>query len=138
MNKIIYIISAVCIFIIFKAYASTFENIYTIKDIQGGWWPSCEGSTVEFLISGDKYIGDFYGRHPLSLNNNTLTFENGFVEGHNVNVSFKPREFFILNVSKEHMVLQSTTDEGAKREWKLFSCVSEHSDSLIKNKKTTK
>jgi len=133
MNKIIYILSALCVFGIHKVNASTNENIYTIKDIQGGWWSSCEEPAVEFLISGNKYFGDFHGKHPLSLNSNVLIFKNGLVEGHNVSVSFKPREFLILNVSKERMVLQSITDEGEKREWKLFSCVSEHSDGLNEN-----
>ena len=94
---------------------------YDLKDIQGDWWSNCEAPAVEFSIKGAEYSGDFYDSHPLTLEGSIINFRNGFVEGHSVNVSFKPREYRILSLSNDAMLLESNMENNSHI-WKLYSC----------------
>lgn len=119
MNRIISVF-----FIIFTVslISACIETKFTLKNIQGGWFSDCEDPAVEFLIRQNEYSGDFHGSHPLILKNDLLIFENGLVENHSVNVSFKRREYKILSLSKDSMVLEYSSGNGSKKEWTLFLC----------------
>ena len=119
MHRALYTLCITYLLILPNSYG---HSEFTLEDIQGGWWSNCEDPAVEFFISENQYHGDFYDSHPLTLNKNLLVFENGFVEGHSVNVSFKPREYKILSLSEESMVLESNTENGGESKWELFSC----------------
>lgn len=120
MYKKIQLLSIVYLLSLPNAYGG---SEFMLKDIQGGWWSDCEDPAVEFLIRENEYSGDFVDSHPLTLNNKFLTFKNGLINGHRINVSFKPITYKILSLSKERMVLQHTSDKGKKNEWELLSCL---------------
>ena len=116
MNKSCYL------FLILFAVCGCTENNFSIEGIQGDWFSNCNDPAVEFSITGNKYSGDFYGSHELTLENNLLIFKNGLVEGHSVEVSFKPKQFKLLDLSKNNMVLEYYSQNNEKIKWKLYSC----------------
>ncbi|MDR2172916.1 MAG: hypothetical protein LBE32_01730 [Burkholderiales bacterium] len=94
---------------------------YSLADVQGVWWSDCKNPAAEFVIKNDHYFGDFLGQHKVSIKDNVLTFEGGFVVGHDVNVSGKPLSFIIISARPSELVLRSLAN-GHDRDWRLHSC----------------
>jgi hypothetical protein len=98
------------------------DGAYTIDDVQGSWWASCDDPAAEFYISGDEYGGDFLGTHPVEVRNSVLTFKKGFVEGHSAEVTGVPVSFRILEASGSNLVLASVSKEHASSRRTLQAC----------------
>jgi hypothetical protein len=98
------------------------DDAYTIEDVQGAWWSSCEEPAAEFSISGTEYGGDFLGTHPVQVANGVLIFKQGLVEGDSVEVSGTPLNFRILQADDDNLVLEAVNKDVAPRTWKLVAC----------------
>jgi hypothetical protein len=97
---------------------------YSLADIQGGWWASCDAPAVEFYVKGDEYSGDFRGTYKLELTNGTLILKDGLVDGHSIDVTHAPIAFRIVSVSKDSLVLRLShpSQSHAAQDWHLLSC----------------
>ncbi|MDR2220131.1 MAG: hypothetical protein LBE24_06075 [Methylobacillus sp.] len=118
----VFIVSAALFSINVAGCAADSSRHYSLSDVQGAWWSKCSDPAVEFLIQNDRYSGDFFDDHKLSVKDNILTFEDGLVVGHDVNVSGTPLAFLIISISPSELVLRRVTAERDDRDWRLLSC----------------
>lgn len=95
---------------------------FSLDDLQGGWWASCDDPAVEFLVDRDEYVGDFSGKYRLSLLGDILTFSAGLAESHNVEPTHKPTSFRILAATGEQLVLRPVLANSQADDWRLQSC----------------
>ena len=96
------------------------ENVYTLKDIQGVWWESCDDPVAAFYISGDTYGGDFLGTYIIKLSGNMIEFDHGLPEGHSINPNGVPQGYLILSANKQKLTLQHLENDGSA--FDLYAC----------------
>lgn len=98
------------------------NSAYSLAALQGGWWASCDAPAVEFYIQDDQYSGDFEGSYVLSLSGDVLTFNDGLVDGHSVNVTHMPLSFRIVELTGDMLVLRPLDAAFANGDWQLHAC----------------
>ncbi len=60
---------------LFSSVSIASENEYSLQDVQGAWWSSCDDPAADFVISGNSYTGDFEGTYTCSVENNKLSVD---------------------------------------------------------------
>jgi hypothetical protein len=95
---------------------------YSIDALQGAWWQDCEQPAAEFFISDDEYSGDFEGSYKATLTGDLLVFDDGFADGHSVNVTHVPLEFRIVELTNKRLVLSPLPGNPFTSDWHLQSC----------------
>ena len=83
---------------------------FTLQDVQGYWWASCNDPAVQFAVQGDKYFGDFEGEFKARVENDMLVIEQG--PGAPV--------YRIIAASPQRLVLRPVA--GPAQDWVLRSC----------------
>jgi hypothetical protein len=96
--------------------------VYSLDALQGAWWSDCDAPAAEFVISGDEYFGDFEGSYRVKLTGDVLVFNDGFADGHSINVTHLPLEFRILELTDERVVLSPLPGNLFTDDWHLQSC----------------
>jgi len=97
--------------------------VYSIEDVQGGWWSSCNDTAVEFFIDDIDYYGDFIGKYRVDVTDNKITFTKGLIDGHSVNVTGIPLVFDIVKLTQNSLHLNPIQGNPYKGLWVLYSCV---------------
>jgi hypothetical protein len=106
--------------------AAEAKKTYSLADVQGVWWDSCDDPAAAFGISGDRYFGDFdfgdyVGELKISISGNVLRFESGFPVGHSVDVSGQPFSALIISVTANELILRPLKNRDGG-DWILKSC----------------
>jgi hypothetical protein len=87
------------------------EPKYTLRDMQGSWWASCEHPAADFVLDGTRLFSDRDGESQASLVNNEL-----FVDGSHGRASF----WRLVQASPIKITLRSTGEPGP--DWVLHKC----------------
>jgi hypothetical protein len=88
------------------------DSQYTLEDVQGYWWESCDDPTVQFAIQKDRYSGDFEGDFKVRVEHGSLLIDQG---------AEPMLEFRIVTASPQRLVLRMVPD-SADNDWILRSC----------------
>ena len=120
MHKHYYSFIKTILLLILSFSANATEKLYTLQDVQGTWWGSCDDEVAVFYIQGDMYSGDFLGTFNVELSKNKLLFKSGLPEGHSINVDGEPQTYLLLSATKGKLKLQDVEDDTFS--FNLFSC----------------
>ncbi len=107
---------------------------YDLDSIQDYWWSDCEDAAVEFWINGSDYSGDFAGKFQVEVVNNILTFKDGLLNGHGIEVTHMPLSFAILSATGRRLVLRPVSGNPYVGDWELKSCGSMQPNNSFKPK----
>jgi hypothetical protein len=83
---------------------------FTLDDVQGYWWESCDDPAVQFAIQGDRYFGDFEGESKARVENDTLVIDQ----------RPSPSAYRIMAASAQRLVLRPVA--GPVQDWVVRSC----------------
>jgi len=120
MHKHYYSFRKAMLLLILSFSANATEKLYTLDDVQGTWWGSCDDEVAVFYIQGDMYSGDFLGTFNVELSNNKLLFTSGLPKGDSINVNGEPQAYLLLSATKGKLTLQGVEDDTFS--FNLFSC----------------
>ena len=84
---------------------------FTLGDVQGYWWESCDDPAVQFAIQGDRYTGDFEGEFKVRVESGMLVIDPN---------SGSTPAYRIVAASPQHLVLRPIS--GPAQDWVLRSC----------------
>ena len=84
---------------------------FTLGDVQGYWWESCDDPAVQFAIRGNRYFGDFEGEFKVRVENDMLVIDPK---------SGSTPAYRIMATSPQHLVLRLVS--GPPQDWALRSC----------------
>ncbi len=114
-DRLIKVISAVAFALsVLPGCVPVKANRYTLDDVQGYWWQSCDDPAVQFAIQDNRYSGDFEGEFAVRVENDLLiVIRNG-----DSNTAYR-----ILAASPERLLLQSVI--APEQDWLLRSCPSD-------------
>jgi hypothetical protein len=84
---------------------------FTLLDMQGAWWASCEQPAADFVLEGSRLFGDFDGESQANLVNNEL-----FVDDGHGPISY----WRLVQVSPNKLTLRPTGEQGP--DWVLHKC----------------
>lgn len=109
----------------FNAFGN--ESFFTLDQLEGGWWESCDDPIAVFFLEKDSngqvlYSGDFLGSYPAELKNNVLTLTKGLPEGHSINVSGVPASYKVLHLSEISITLEQRPKDEWSQEITLLKC----------------